>query len=109
MHSLTIEARPNAMRFMQIGEGTYRSKKMKEKLAKTRGFREIRYVSHANAPKKTASKEQNEAHNASESKSETSEKPIDQAQIFPDTYRTVSTYTNMVRGWCNKPLHRSLR
>jgi len=94
---------------MQIGEGTYRSKKMKEKLVKTRGFREIRYVSHANAPKKTASKEQNEANNAIVSESETSEKPIAQAQISPEAYRTGSTYTNMVRGQRNKKLHRSLR
>jgi len=64
---------------MQIGEGTYRSKKMKEKSVKTRGFREIRYASHANQPEKTASKEQNERDYASVSESETSEKPIDQA------------------------------
>jgi len=87
---------------MQIGEGTYRSEKMKDKLAKAVNFRDIRYASHANQPEKKTSKEQNEGHYASESKSETSEKPIDQVQIFPETYRTVSTYTNMVRGWCNK-------
>ena len=90
------------MRFMQIGEGTNQSKKMKEKLVKTRDFGESRYASHANAPKKTALKEQNEANDAIVSESETSEKPIDQAQISPEAYRTVSTYTNMVRGWCNK-------
>ena len=104
-----IETRPNEMRFMQIGEGTYRSKKMRDKLAKAVNFRDIRYASHANQPEKTTSKEQNEGHYGSVCESETSEKPIDQAQISPEAYRTGSTYTNMVRGQRNKPLHRSLR
>jgi hypothetical protein len=94
------------MRFMQIGEGTYRNKKMKDKPFKTADLRASRYVSYANAPEKTASQKQSEANNASVSESDTSEKPID--QITPEAYRTDSTYTNMVRGQCNKTLHQSL-
>ena len=42
--------------------------------------------------------ERYEGHYAIVTNRETSEKPIDQAQISPEAYRTVSTYTSMVRG-----------
>ena len=72
---------------MQIEEGTYRSKKMKEKLITTRDYWRAdpsRSPMHANEPEKQASEEQNKANNTTVSERETSEKPIDQAQIHPE-------------------------
>ena len=43
-----------------------------------------------------------EGHYTKMPKDETSENPIDQAQLSPEAYRTVASYTNMVRSQCNK-------
>ena len=94
---------------MQTGEGTYRNKKMLDKLVRTSDFRESRNTLLENELETTVSDEQNKANNTTVSESETSEKPIGQAQISPEAFRTFSGYTNMVRGQCNKKLHRTLR
>ena len=84
MLSHIIEPRPNEMQVMQTGEGTYRNKKMLDKLVRTSDFRESRNTLLENELETTVSEEQNKANNTTVSERETSEKPIDQAQIHPE-------------------------